>query len=132
MNKANIFMNAGWVGFAGGLIAIIAKSALASDGIALSGSVVAVLAGWVMLFTRNADEYTRGLWNSAASLAFAALLILFVALPLGEGFYDGLREGLEDREGGNYKQDIPSSASIGFAIAAFYVGLFWKRWRGEK
>ena len=130
MNKATIFMNAGWVGLAG--IAATATSLIEAipDAVTGIGMAITFVACWVMLFTRNADEYTRGLWTSGASLAFATLLIMFLGLPYAEGFYDGLRTSLEDRDDDYYQQDIPAIASIILAIAAFYIGLFWRRVRG--
>ncbi len=128
MTKANIFMNAGWFGLAG-----LAGSAITSlvhlpDPANLVSSLVIFAACWVMLFTRNADEYTRGLWTSGASLAFATLLILFLGLPFAEGIYDGFQHVANDAPKGT--RDIPAMASIFFAVVAFYVGLFWKRLRG--
>ncbi len=130
MNKANIFMAAGWVGLAG--IAIYVAGSLLFEAVAIpvAGASIAVFSCWAMLFTRNADEYTRGLWTSAASLAFATLLILFLALPFFEGVYDGFTAAHEGIDREDVKQDISAMVSISLAIGAFYIGLFWKRIRG--
>lgn len=123
-------MAAGWVGLLGivasgiGLLWDLPKSA------EITGALVAIFAGWTMLFTRTADEYTRGLWNSGASFAFATLLILFLGLPFAEGFIDGMRSAFEDRDPDLYQRDIPGEVTVGIAIGAFYIGLFWKRVRG--
>ncbi|EAQ30131.1 hypothetical protein NAP1_05125 [Erythrobacter sp. NAP1] len=123
MNKANIFMAAGWTGLVS-LLAVIALSLTgASDALATFTSSVTVACCWMMLFTRNADEYTRGLWTSAASLAFAALLLLVFGLPALEGAYDGMTAG-------ERRQDFEPIMAVGLAIVAFYIGLFWKRLRG--
>ena len=130
MNKANIFLTSGWIGLAGGVFAIL-TSVLGFDGtLELAGSTVAVFACWAMLFTRNADEYTRGLWTSAASVGFGTVLILFLALPFSEGVYDGFQAAAAGADAAEPKQDIPAIASITIAIGAFYAGLFWKRLRG--
>jgi ABC-type nickel/cobalt efflux system permease component RcnA len=130
MNKASIFMTAGWIGLAG--IGVTIAGSVIPDGraIVMAGMAAAVVACWVMLFTRKADEYTQGLWTSAASMAFGTMLIVFLALPFAEGFYDGFTSAHEGLDGKNARQDIPAIATIVFAIAAFYVGLFWKRLRG--
>lgn len=130
MNKASIFMSAGWVGLAG---ITVGFSQYFSDQLELVGGIglmFAVFAGWTMFFTRNADEYTRGLWTSAASLAFAAVLLLFLGLPFAEGFYDGFMAGLNDTDPALAKRDTTSDAVIFIAIVGFYIGLFWKRIRG--
>ncbi|MCK0128427.1 hypothetical protein [Erythrobacter sp. F6033] len=130
MNKANIFMGAGWVGLAA-LVAVLAASAVSlPQWFSVASTLTCVGACWVMLFTRNADEYTRGLWTAAASMAFATLLILFLGLPFAEGVYDGFRSTRAGTPGEGNEQDIPALTSIAFAILAFYVGLFWKRLRG--
>lgn len=130
MTKANIFMGAGWVGLAA-VIAVLAGSAASlPQWFIAAGTLTCVGACWTMLFTRNADEYTRGLWTTAASLAFATMLVLFLALPFAEGVYDGFRSAHAGTPGEGNKQDIPALASIAFAILAFYIGLFWKRVSG--
>jgi hypothetical protein len=130
VNKANIFMIAGWVGLASLVLYVAGSVAFTSEPIAKASAYLTVGACWAMLFTRNADEYTRALWTSAASLAFATLLILFLGLPAAEGFYDGFRTAIEDRPDDYYQQDIKAGAIIGCGIVAFYIGLFWKRFRG--
>lgn len=123
MTKANLFLASSWVGLAGLIVAFIAAMTDLSPMIRTTGAAIAVFAGWVMLFTRNADEYTRALWTAAASLAFATVLILYIGLPFIEGFMDGL-DNVE-------AQDIPATATIAIAIGAFYAGLFSKRLRGD-
>ena len=130
MTKANIFMAAGWAGLASMVLLAIGSLVAGLEPLTKVGGYMTFLCCWTLLFTRNADEYTRGLWTSAASLAFATLLVLFIALPAAEGFYDGVRESIEDRERDFYTQDISAEAVVVFAIVAFYAGLFWKRFRG--
>lgn len=130
MTKADIFMGAGWVGLAGIAASILAATLDAPSALGATTGIVTVVACWIMLFARNADEYTRGLWTSAASLAFATMLVLFIALPALEGFYDGFNAAHEGDGAPAPSQDIPSLVSISAAIGAFYVGLFWKRLRG--
>lgn len=130
MTKVDVFMGAGWVGLAGISASIVIGASDAPPGLGAAAGVVTVIACWVMLFTRNADEYTRGLWTSAASLAFATLLVLFIALPFLEGVYDGFNAAQDGGDAPSPSRDIPSLVSITAAIAAFYIGLFWKRFRG--
>lgn len=122
-------MTSGWAGLGGLAVAIGAALFAAPEGITLAGLLLCAFACWAMLFTRNADEYTRGLWTSAASMAFATLLILFLTLPFFEGVYDGYNAG-HAGDGVEAQRDIPAILSIGCAIVAFYIGLFWKRIRG--
>lgn len=129
-DKANIFMLAGWAGLGGIAVTLVGNIPAVIDELQIAGASLAVLACWVMLFTRNADEYTRGLWTSAASLAFATLLVLFIALPFLEGVYDGFNAAHEGDGAPPPSQDIPSLVSITAAIGAFYIGLFWTRFRG--
>ncbi|MHA7818285.1 MAG: hypothetical protein ACX930_01420 [Erythrobacter sp.] len=131
MNKANIFLAAGWAGLASMVIYAIGAFALESNALEKAGIYLTMLCCWVLLFTRNADEYTRGLWTAAASLAFATILILIVGLPFFEGVYDGFRTALEDRDDNYYTQDVTAEAAFACAIVAFYVGLFAKRAKGD-
>jgi hypothetical protein len=130
MSKASIFMTSGWVGLGGLAVAIGAALFAAPDGVTLAGLLLCVFACWAMLFTRNADEYTRGLWTAAASLAFATLLILFLTLPFFEGVYDGYKAA-HAGDGVEPQRDIPAILSIGCAIVAFYIGLLVKRLFGD-
>lgn len=128
MTKANIFINAGLIGLGGLAGAAISAIVGFPQWIGTVASVVVIAACWIMLFTRNADEYTRGLWTAGASMAFATMLILFIGLPFVEGVYDGFQHAANDGPAGT--RDIPSSVSILCAVTAFYFGLFWKRLRG--
>ncbi|GMN01519.1 hypothetical protein [Erythrobacter sp. MTPC3] len=130
MTKANIFMGAGWVGLVALLAIGIGGLASVPKAFLVAGVMICVACCWVILFTRNADEYTRGLWTSGASLAFATLLILFLGLPFAEGFYDGFQSARDGGTGQDNERDIPAIATIALAIIAFYIGLFWKRIRG--
>lgn len=120
MNKANMFMAAAWTGLLALLAVIALNLAGASDALQTFTASITVACCWLMLIARNADEYTRSLWTSAASLAFAALLLLVFGLPFLEGAYDGLTAG-------ERRQDFEPIMAVGLAIVAFYIGLFWKR-----
>lgn len=74
----------------------------------------------VMLIRRFRDEYIETLWQSGTSLAFAALVFGFLALPSLEGFYDGFT-------GNESGRDIPAEIAGFAAIVAFYTG-FHIRW----
>ncbi len=128
MNKASVFMASSSVGFASiGVVLFSALDAIPAS-VSIAAGLVSVAACWVMLFTRNADEYTRGLWTSGASTAFAIMLILFLAIPFLEGVYDGFndaRNGTDDAE-----RDVSAILTIAAAIAGFYIGLFYKRFWG--
>lgn len=124
MTKANFFLASSWVGLAGLLVAYIGATGVLAPTIRPIGALIAVLACWAMLVTRNADEYTRALWNTGASLAFATVLVLYIGLPFAEGLYDGLRSDETSR------RDIPAGFGVTIGIAAFFVGHAWKRLRG--
>lgn len=129
MNKANIFNLSGWIGLTG----LVLSFAAAIDGIptavAIAGGLIAVAACWAMMFTRNADEYTRALWTAGASMAFAIMLVLFLTVPFFEGVYDGFTKARGSAE--ETARDIPAILTIACAIAGFYFGLFWKRFLGN-
>ena len=76
MNKASIFMTTSWIGLAGLAIALPGLVLSGVEAVTLIGMIVAVLAAIAMLWARKADEYTNGLWNAGASVAFGALLSL--------------------------------------------------------
>jgi ABC-type spermidine/putrescine transport system permease subunit II len=76
----------------------------------------------VMLVRRFRDEYIETLWQSGTSLAFAAVVVVFLILPFLEGVYGGFTANGSGR-------DIPSELA-GFAdIVAFYGGfhVLWLR-----
>ena len=85
------------------------------------GIMIAPLA--VMLIRRLRDEYIETLWQSGTSLAFAAVVIVFLALPFLEGIYDGAM-------GNASSQAIPAEAAGFSAIIAFCVGFHFRWMRG--
>lgn len=123
MSKATIFLNASWVGLAALVIGLAATAIPVPEDLATLSGLICFLCCWVLLLTRDADEYTRGLWTSAASLAFTSLLVMMIVWPFLEGFIAGLR-GIEDGK-------ASLEGIIGCGIAAFYIGLFWKRFMGS-
>jgi hypothetical protein len=123
MNKASIFMAASWIGLVAFVLTAAAAVAKASSAIAVPLILLMIGSSYVMLATRRADEYTEGLWNAGASVAFGTMLVTFLGLPAAEGFFDGAA-GTEDG------QNIPAAVVPLFAIAAFYIGLFIKRLLG--
>jgi membrane-bound ClpP family serine protease len=125
MARATLFMGAGWGGLLG-IALVLANALIGLPGfVAIAGGMLVIACGVVMLLTRNADEYTRGLWSAGASLAFIALLVLSVGLPFVEGVYDGLR-GYETSG-----REMPAQFGVTIAIAAFFVGQAWKRLLGD-
>jgi len=125
MNKANIFMGASTVGLASVCVVLLSALDAIPVAVSIASGFVCVAACWVMLFTRNADEYTRGLWTAGASVAFAIMLILFLAFPFAEGVYDGFKDAHNGTD--NATRDISAIMTISAAIAGFYIGLFYKR-----
>lgn len=77
----------------------------------------------VMLIRPFRDEYVETLWQSGTSLAFAAVIVGFLALPMLEGFYDGFT-GTTDGP------DIPADVAAFAAIVAFYIGFHFRWLRG--
>jgi hypothetical protein len=82
------------------------------------GVMIAPLAA--MLARRLRDEYLEELWRSGTSLAFVAMVLMFLVMPFCEGVYDGFT-------GNGSGQDIPAEAAGLGAIIAFYAG-FHIRW----
>jgi hypothetical protein len=82
------------------------------------GVMIAPLAA--MLARRLRDEYLEELWRAGTSLAFVAMVLVFLVLPFAEGVYDGFT-------GNARAQDIPAEAAGLAAIIAFYAG-FHIRW----
>ena len=125
MNRASIFMGASWAGL--GALALTAIAAFADAPLAVTACLflLVIISSYAMLATRRADEYTEGLWNAGASVAFGTMLLTFIGLPFAEGFFDGAT-GAEDR------QDIPATVVPVLAIAAFYIGVFVKRLLGDQ
>jgi hypothetical protein len=124
MNKANIFMGAGWIGLSGLLLVGAAQAADAWGLLGMPGTALLMIGSFSMLATRKADEYTLGLWNAGASVAFGTMLISFLGLAFVEGFIDGLT-------GSNSERSIPADTVLVLQIASFYVGLFIKRVLGD-
>ena len=124
MNKASIFMTTSWVGLAGLGLAIAGLAIPGIEVATLAGMIVATLSAIAMLWARKADEYTTGLWNAGASVAFGAMLLAYPGLPFAEGAYDGLT-------GAQRAQDISASIVPGLAVVSFYIGLFAKRGFGD-
>ena len=124
MNKANIFMGASWTGLAGLLLVGTAQSADAWGMLGMHGTTLLMIGSFAMLATRKTDEYTLGLWNAGASVAFGTMLITFLGLAFVEGFIDGLT-------GSDSGRTILADTVLVLQIAAFYIGLFVKRLLGD-
>ena len=124
MNKASIFMNSSWVGLAGLAIALAGLVIPSLDLAVRIGLSLTVFVTLVMLWARKADEYTLGLWNAGAAVAFGTMLIAYPGLPFAEGMFDGITAA-------ERSQDIPASVVPALAIVAFYIGLFVKRLLGD-
>jgi hypothetical protein len=125
MNRANIFMGASWAGLAGMLIFTSALWVFPSDELRMLGAMPLLFGSLALLWTRKADEYTEGLWNAGASVAFGALLLSTFGLGFAQGFIDGLLDRDSD-------DAISADAVLTLQIAAFYIGLFVKRLLGDR
>lgn len=123
-SKANIFMGGSWVGLAGLLLVGGAQASDAWNTFGLPGTALLMIGSFAMLATRKADEYTLGLWNAGASVAFGTMLITFLGLAFVEGFIDGLTDSDSGRT-------ILADTVLVLQIAAFYIGLFVKRLLGD-
>lgn len=124
MNKANIFMGGSWAGLAGLLLVGAAQSADAWEMLGMPGTTLLMIGSFSMLATRKADEYTLGLWNAGAGVAFGTMLVSFLGLAFVEGFIDGLT-------GTSLERSIPADTVLVLQIAAFYIGVFIKRLLGD-
>ena len=124
IDRASIFMAASWTGLGALALTAVAAFAEAPAALTVPGLLLVIASSYVMLATRRADEYTEGLWNAGASVAFGTMLVTFIGLPFAEGFFDGAT-GNEDG------QNIPATVVPVLAIAAFYIGLFVKRLLGD-
>ena len=123
MNRASIFMACTWTGLSGLLMVAAGQSPSAPAGIGITGMLVLIVSSFALLFTRRADEYTEGLWNAGASVAFGTMLLTTAGL----GFVEGLIEGFSDSK---IERTISADTALTLQIAAFYIGLFAKRLRG--
>lgn len=124
IDRASIFMGASWTGLGGLALAAAGRAPDAPSLLVTTGVLLLIVSSFALLFTRRADEYTAGLWNAGASVAFATLLILTIGLGFVEGLIDGLTDSERDRS-------ISADAALTLAIASFYIGLFVKRLRGD-
>lgn len=125
MNRASIFMGASWAGLGGMLIFTSALWVFPSDELRMVGAMPLLFGSLALLWTRKADEYTEGLWNAGASVAFGTALVS----TFGLGFVEGFIDGLLDRDSG---RSVSADAVLALQIAAFYVGLFAKRVLGDR
>lgn len=123
MNKASIFLGASWVGLSGLAFTIAGLVASGPAAVHVAGMFIAIFAAILLFWARKADEYTLGLWNAGASVAFGAMVIAYLGVPFAEGMYDGLTDSDQNR-------DLGADLTPALAIFAFYFGLFWKRLRG--
>ncbi|MBD59854.1 MAG: hypothetical protein CL808_07025 [Citromicrobium sp.] len=73
-----------------------------------------------LLLRRLRDEFIEQLWNSGVSLAFAAVVIVFLFSPFLEGFVDGFNGSVRD-------QAITAEFVGPTALLAFFVG-FHAKW----
>ena len=124
INRASIFMAASWAGLGALLLTAVASVFDGLQSLGLIALLIVIASSIAMLATRRADEYTEGLWNAGASVAFGTMLLTFLGLPFAEGFFDGVT-GTDDG------RSIPATAVSVLAIAAFYIGLFVKRLLGD-
>lgn len=123
MNKATAFLGASWVGLSGLGVAIMGIVASGPTAVHVAGMFVAIFAAILLFWARKADEYTLGLWNAGASVAFGAMVIAYLGVPSAEGMYDGFM-------GKEQNRDLSADLIPALAIFAFYIGLFLKRLRG--
>jgi hypothetical protein len=124
MTRADIFMTASWVGLSGLGVTITGIVASGPTAVHVAGMFVAIFAAILLFCARKADEYTLGLWNAGASVAFGAMVLAYLGIPFAEGMYDGFTDNEQSR-------DLSADLIPAFAIFAFYFGLFWKRLLGD-
>lgn len=124
MNRASVFMGASWVGLAGLLIYAAAKSSTALAALDLPGMTLTIAASLTLLWARKADEYTEGLWNAGASVAFGSMLVIAFGFSFGAGFVAGITDS-------DAENPVTADAVLTLEIAAFYIGLLAKRLRGN-
>jgi hypothetical protein len=123
MNRADIFMASSWIGLAG-LLLVGTHHASGTDlPLVMAGTVLLMIGSFAMLATRKADEYTLGLWNAGASVAFGTMLVSFLGFAFLGGFIDGLTDSKSGRS-------LTGDTVLVLQIAAFYIGLFIKRLLG--
>lgn len=124
MKRADIFMASSWIGLGALVLTAGAAASDASQALGVIGLLLLIGSSYIMLATRRADEYTEGLWNAGASVAFGTMLLTFLGLPFAEGVFDGAT-------GAEHSRDIPATLPPLLSIAAFYIGLFIKRLLGD-
>ena len=124
INRASIFMAASWTGLAGLLLYGATQLTSALAGFDIFGTLLLIASSLALLWTRKADEYTEGLWNAGASVAFGSMVVLALGLSFSAGFVVGIT-------GSDVENPITADIVLTLELAAFYIGLFVKRLLGD-
>ncbi|RPF70315.1 hypothetical protein [Aurantiacibacter spongiae] len=118
--RARLYLRAAVMGFAGTVLSIAGEIWPLPDfvrGLAVGILLVSLL---LLLIRRFRDEFIEQLWNAGASLAFVAVVFVYLFAPFAEGVVDGISVAAP-------RQDFLASSWVGsIALLAFFIGFHIK------
>ena len=127
ISRTSVHLAAGAIGAITLVGVWLREFGLIEGGIATTNSLLFIAACFALFFTRNADEYVAALWRTGANVAFMALLVAVILVPVTEGFVDGFMYAFTEDPG---VQDLKTDLSPEIAFTGFFVAHFWARMRG--
>lgn len=117
--RTHMYLTSAVMGFAATILMIAGQILDLPDfvkGVAIGLMLVSLL---TLLVRRLRDEFIDQLWHAGTSLAFAAVVIVFLASPFVEGIVDGFNGSVRD-------QAITADFVGPVALLAFFVGFHLK------
>lgn len=117
--RTRIYLTSAVMGFGATILLIVAAVLDWPDfvkGLSIGLLLVSLL---TLLVRRLRDEYIQQLWNSGTSMAFAAVVIVFLFSPFIEGVIDGYSQA-------PHQQDITAAFVGPVALLAFFIGFHFK------
>ncbi|MEL7689617.1 hypothetical protein [Citromicrobium bathyomarinum] len=117
--RTRMYLTSAVMGFVATILYILAATLDWPDfirGLSIGVLLVSLL---MLLLRRMRDEYIEQLWSAGTGLAFAAVVVIFLAAPFVEGFVDGFNGSIRD-------QAITADFVGPAALLAFFVGFHIK------
>ncbi len=118
--RTRMYLTSAVMGFAATILMVAAQALDWPDfvkGLSIGLMLVSLL---TLLVRRLRDEYIDQLWHAGTSLAFAAVVIVFLASPFVEGVVDGFTNAPPD-------QFFTADFVGPIALLAFFIG-FHAKW----